>query len=166
MSWLALILLTCVATQRVGELFMDKRNTQALKEAGAVEYGANHYPLFILLHGSWLLSLMVWTVMTDPQINWALLGLYILLQGARVWVLKSLGQFWTTRIISLPDAPLVVSGPYRYLRHPNYWIVVCEIALLPAVLGAWPIMVAYSILNGALLVHRIRVENAALLLRR
>jgi len=83
-----------------------------------------------------------------------------------VWVLLTLGRFWTTRIISLPDAPLIVSGPYKYARHPNYWIVVCEVALLPSVIGAWEIAGVYTVLNAVLLAHRTKIENAALLSRR
>lgn len=166
MSWPVITILLCVAIQRLGELVLDRVNTRALMEQGAVEHGPRHYPLFILLHGTWLVSLFVWTLVVEPSLNWFLCGLYVLLQGGRVWVLLTLGRFWTTRIISLSDAPLVVSGPYKYVRHPNYWIVVCEIALLPCVIGAWEIAVVYTILNAALLSHRIKIENAALLGRR
>lgn len=166
MSWPVLVLLALVACQRVGELILDRKNTRALIAQGAEEYGAAHYPLFIILHGSWLLSLLVWALAFGAQLNWMLVALYLLLQAGRFWVLRTLGSFWTTRIISLPNVPLIKSGPYRYIRHPNYWIVVCEIAVLPLAMAAWPIAVLYSILNAGLLFHRIRIENAVLSLRR
>ena len=91
---------------------------------------------------------------------------FLALQAARVWVLATLGRYWTTRIITLPDAPLVRRGPYRFVRHPNYLIVAAEIAVLPLVFGAWQIALVFSILNLLLLSHRIRRENAALAGRR
>ena len=166
MHWAALAILLCVAIQRLSELVLDKKNTNALLEAGGVEYGAAHYPLFIALHGGWLVCLLAWTLWVVPPVNWLLFGFYLLLQVGRVWVLLTLGRYWTTRIISSPGAPLLTSGPYRFVRHPNYWTVVCEIALLPAVFGAWEIAAIFSLLNAALLFHRVRIENAALSSRR
>ncbi|MDG2243272.1 MAG: isoprenylcysteine carboxylmethyltransferase family protein [Rhodospirillaceae bacterium] len=166
MQWAAIAILVCVALQRLGELVLDERNTSALMADSGVEFGARHYPLFLILHSSWLISLFAWTVWKSPEVHWILFGVYLLLQAARVWILTTLGRFWTTRIIIVPGAPLVTSGPYRFVRHPNYWIVIFEIALLPAVLGAWEIAVVFSLMNAALLFHRIRVENAALSPRR
>ncbi|MGE0658964.1 MAG: isoprenylcysteine carboxylmethyltransferase family protein, partial [Reyranellaceae bacterium] len=88
------------------------------------------------------------------------------LQALRVWIVLSLGPYWTTRIVTVPGAPLVRRGPYRYLRHPNYVVVTGEIAVLPLIFGAWEIALVFSILNAALLWHRIRIENAALSTRR
>ena len=92
--------------------------------------------------------------------------MFCLLQAARLWVLATLGRYWTTRIITIPDAPLVRSGPYRLVRHPNYVIVTAEIAVLPLAFGAWEIAVAFSILNAVLLAHRIRLEEATIAPRR
>ena len=101
-------------------------------------------------------------VAPDAPIRWLFLIAYLILQGFRVWVLVSLGRFWTTRIITVAGRPLVRHGPYRFFRHPNYMVVAAEIAVLPLVFGAWEIALVYSILNGAMMVHRIRVENRAL----
>jgi methyltransferase len=165
-AWPAIILLLFVAAQRLAELVLDRINTTALLAKGGMEFGARHYPLFIVLHSSWLLSLIAWTLLFTPQVNWVLFVIYGLLQAGRIWVLRTLGPYWTTRIISIPTAPLVTTGPYRYIKHPNYWIVVCEIALLPLVLGAWQISIVFSLLNAALLFHRIRIENRVLASRR
>ena len=85
-----------------------------------------------------------------------------MLQPARLWVVLSLGRLWTTRVLSLPGAPLVRTGPYRWLRHPNYLIVTVEIAVLPLAFGAAAIAVAFSALNLALIARRIAIEDRAL----
>jgi methyltransferase len=156
-----LIVVALVALQRLGELNYAARNTRHLKQCGAVEYGRGHYPLLIALHAAWLLAIVVF-VPAEAAINWLPLGLFILLQAARLWIVATLGAYWTTRIISLPGTPLVRRGPYRLMRHPNYVVVIGEIALLPLAFGAWPIAVAFSILNLTLLAWRKRVEDEAL----
>jgi methyltransferase len=160
-----LIVVTLVALQRLGELTYAARNTRRLKQRGAVEHGSRHYPLLIALHAGWLIAIVVF-VPAEAAINWLPLGLFILLQAARLWIVATLGAYWTTRIISLPDAPLVRRGPYRLARHPNYLVVIGEIALLPLVFGAWQVAVVFSILNLALLAWRRRVEDEALADRR
>jgi methyltransferase len=164
MSWLYLVLGLVVA-QRLAELIYAKRNESRLLAQGAVEHGRRHYPLFVLLHAGWLLALAL-LVPASTVPDWTLIGLFLGLQAGRVWVVASLGPYWTTRVISLPERPLVNSGPYRWLRHPNYIIVVGEILVLPLAFGAYGIAVAFSIMNGALLWHRIRVEDLALAARR
>jgi methyltransferase len=160
MSWVAIIV-ALVAVERIAELVRARRNTRALLAKGGVEVGAGHYPLLVLLHGAWLAALL-YAVPADtlPSLGW--LGAFVLLQAFRLWVLASLGPYWTTRIITLPGAPLVRSGPYRFLRHPNYVVVVAEIAVLPLVFGAWRVALVFSALNLALLAWRIRVEQQAL----
>lgn len=154
-----------VVVQRLAELVWSARNTRRLLGRGAQEVGARHYPLFVLLHGSWLIALAL-MVPADTPPHWPLLGLFALLQLLRIWVVATLGPYWTTRIITLPDAPLVRHGPFRWLKHPNYAVVVGEIAVLPLAFGAWQIALAWSLLNALLLWHRIRVEEAALQPRR
>lgn len=164
MGWPQAIVLA-VAAQRLIELWWSRRNERALRARGAVEIGARHYPLFILLHGGWLVALFLF-VPADAPLIWPLLVLFLLLQAARVWVIASLGRFWTTRVLSLPNAPLVRSGPYRLLRHPNYLIVALEIPLLPLAFGAWPLALLFGALNLLLLGYRISVEERALRPRR
>ncbi len=164
MSWLPLILVL-VVLQRIGELMLARRNTARLLARGGREVGRRHYPLLVLLHAAWLLALAT-MVPLEREPNWALIGGFAMLQGARLWVIRSLGPYWTTRIITLPDRPLVRTGPYRYLKHPNYLVVVAEIAVLPLAFGAWEIALLASIANAALLAWRIRIEEAALAERR
>jgi len=157
---LAPFILGLVTAQRLGELALAARNTRRLKAQGAFEAGEGHYPLLVLLHGAWLTSL--WALGWDRAINLPLLVLFALLQAARVWVIATLGGRWTTRIIILPGAPLVRDGPYRLTAHPNYAVVVAEIAVLPLALGLPIVAMVFSLLNGGMLWIRIRAENEAL----
>lgn len=161
----AQIILALVLLQRLLELRLARRNTERLLEQGAVEHGANHYPYLVLFHAIWLTTLVL-TVPIGAAVNWYWLAVYLALQVARVWVIVSLGPFWTTRIITLPGAPLVTRGPFRYVRHPNYWVVAGEIAVLPLVFGEWLIAVIFSIAHAILIRERIATENAALAQRR
>ena len=159
----AWIILAAVLAQRLGELVYARANTRRLLAKGGKEFGAAHYPLFALLHGAWLVALALWLIFIGLEnVIWPLVAVYGALQTFRAWILISLGERWTTRVIVLPQAPLVRAGPYRFIRHPNYWLVCAEIAVLPLIFGAWPLALGFSLLNGALLFHRIRVENAAL----
>lgn len=155
------LILLLVAAQRLAEVVYAGRNTRALLREGWTEVGAGHYPLMVFLHGGWLLSMALW-VPADATIHWPPLIAFVLLQAARVWVIATLGRYWTTRIVTSPEAPLVRHGPYRFLRHPNYAIVVGEIALLPLVFGAWELALVFSALNLALLRYRLRMENQVL----
>ncbi|MFQ5959522.1 MAG: isoprenylcysteine carboxyl methyltransferase family protein [Alphaproteobacteria bacterium] len=150
-----------IVVERLAELAFATRNTRRLKARGAIEAGARHYPLLIALHAGWLAALVL-TVPADAPANLPLVGVFAALQAARLWVIASLGERWTTRVIVLAGAPLVTTGPYRFLRHPNYAVVCCEIAVVPLIFGAWEIALAFSVLNLALLRHRVRVEDAAL----
>lgn len=159
------IVLALVAVQRAAELTYAQRNTVRLLARGAVEAGASHYPLLVLLHAAWLVSM---AVLIAPQTlpNWWLLATYALLQVARLWIVATLGPYWTTRIVTLAGAPLVRRGPYRFVRHPNYVVVCAEIAVLPLAFHAVGIAIVFSILNATLLAWRIRVEQAAIAARR
>jgi methyltransferase len=153
-------ILALVTAERLIELVIANRNTKALLARGAHEVGRAHYPVIVALHAFWLASL--WYYALGRPILWPLMILFGLLQLARIWVLATLGSRWTTRIIILPGAPLVTGGPFRILRHPNYAVVVGEIALLPLAFGLWPIALLFSLLNAAVLALRIRTEDGAL----
>ena len=160
MSWAAAAILAFVTVQRLAELRLAERNSRRLLARGAVEHGRGHYPLIVTLHAAWLAALWWWA--PGQPASLPLLGLFLLLQLGRVWVIATLGERWTTRIIVLPGEPLVTSGPYRLVRHPNYWIVALEIAVLPLVFGLWAIALVFSVMNAAILAVRIRAENMAL----
>ena len=158
--WLAVIILGFVTLQRLIELRLADRNSRRLLGEGAVEFGRDHYAFIVGLHMIWLAALWWWA--PGQPIDLALLVLFALLQLGRVWVIATLGDRWTTRIIVMPGAPLVRTGPYRFLKHPNYLIVTLEIAVLPMVFGLWRIALVFSLLNAVILTVRIRAENRAL----
>jgi methyltransferase len=149
-----------VAAERIAELLLARRNTRALLARGGVETGARHYPLFVILHGGWLAAMFA-LMPADPEANWTLLAAFALLQAARLWVIASLGPYWTTRVIVVPGTAPVATGPYRWLRHPNYLIVALEIPVLPLALGLPSVALVFGLLNAGLLIHRIRVEDRA-----
>lgn len=157
---LSIVVLALVSAQRIGELFLAEHNTKRLRTQGAVETGANHYILIVLLHGAWLLGL--WLLAWDRPIDLALLVVFVLLQTARFWVVVTLGPRWTTRIITLPGAPLVTRGPYRFVSHPNYVVVALEIAVLPLAFGLVGYPIVFTLLNAAMMWVRIRSEASAL----
>jgi methyltransferase len=158
--WLGVAVLAFVTLQRLAELMLSQRNTRRLLARGGHEAAAGHYPFIVTLHVLWLAIL--WFFGPGPPIHVVPLLLYGLLQLGRVWVIATLGERWTTRIIILPGAPLVKSGPYRWFNHPNYLIVIGEIAILPLVFGLPMVAIVFSVLNGLLLWVRIRDENKAL----
>jgi methyltransferase len=154
------VILALVTLQRLGELWLSNRNTRRLRAQGAHEVGASHYPLIVAVHTLWLAAL--WWLGPNRPIDGFWLGMFLLVELARIWVLASLGRRWTTRIIVLPQAPLVRRGPYRWLNHPNYLVVIAEIAVLPLVFGLWQLALIFSALNAGVLTIRVREENRAL----
>jgi methyltransferase len=154
------VLIAAVALQRLAELVYARRNTRALIARGGVETGAGHYALFVLLHGAWLAAMFV-LVEPNPEPLWPLLVVFAMLQVSRVWVIATLGPYWTTRIIVISGEPPVTAGPYRWFRHPNYLIVALEVPILPLALSLPWVAAAFGVANVALLLYRIRVEDAA-----
>ena len=157
---LSVLVLALVTLQRIGEMALARRNTARLRGQGAVEVGAGHYPLIVALHAAWLAGL--WLLAWSMPLNIPLLCLFGALQVLRVWVLASLGWRWTTRVLVLPGRPLVRTGPFRWLRHPNYAVVAAEIAVLPLAFGLVCYALVFSALNAAILAIRIKAENKAI----
>jgi methyltransferase len=155
------ILLVYLTVQRLIELWWAKENAARLMAAGGVEYGRSHLPLMILFHAAWLAGL--WLLAYDRPVEPVFLALFVVLQMARFWVLATLGRRWTISIIVVPGERLVAQGPYRLLRHPNYAVVIGEIAVVPLALGLPAYALVFSVLNAGMLAIRIPAENAALL---
>ncbi|NKL52926.1 isoprenylcysteine carboxyl methyltransferase family protein [Rhizobium leguminosarum] len=160
MMWPSIALLAFVTLQRLAELVLARRNTAGLFARGAREVAPQHYPVMVALHASWIIGLWLTAPGRPVALFWFLV--FMGLQVLRLWVLATLKGRWTTRIIVLPGASLVRSGPYRFLRHPNYAIVVGEIAALPLAFGLPFYAIVFSLLNALILYVRVKAENAAL----
>lgn len=157
---LASLILLLVTLQRLGELVLAHANTRNLRERGAIEVGASHYPLVVAAHAAWLMTL--WMLGRHQPVNLPAFAVFVVLQGLRVWIIATLGSRWTTRIIVLPGEPLIASGPYRYLAHPNYAVVAAEIAILPLALHLPITALIFTLLNAIALFIRIRAEARVL----
>ena len=157
---LASILLALVTAERLAELWLARRNTAALLARGGREVGGGHYAIIVAFHSAWLGGLWLLGSAQPVALGW--LAVFVALQGLRAWVLVTMGRRWTTRVIVVPGEALVTGGPYRLLTHPNYAVVIGEIAVLPLCLGLLWYAAIVSLANAALLAIRIRAENAAL----
>ena len=151
--------------QRLLELALARRNERKMRAKGAVERGRGHYSFIVALHSLWLVSTLVEGGLRGPDLPFywpAPLALFLLVQPLRYWTILSLGESWNTKILVIPGAKPIKRGPYRYLNHPNYVVVVVEILAFPLVFGAWVTALVFTVLNVALLLVRIREENRAL----
>ncbi|MDH6139882.1 MULTISPECIES: isoprenylcysteine carboxyl methyltransferase family protein [Kitasatospora] len=160
------LLILLVAAERLAELAVARRNAAWSRARGGVEYGRGHYPVMVLLHAGLLAGCLAEVRLADrpflAALGWPMLALTLGAQALRWWCITALGPRWNTRVIAVPGLPLVTSGPYRLLSHPNYLAVVVEGAALPLVHGAWLTATAFTLLDLPLLATRLRWENAAL----
>jgi len=160
------ILIVIIAIQRVWELGVSNRHLRALKARGAIEVGTGHYPWMVALHTAFFVSCVAEVWLLDRPWRPVVAGVAVIILGAaltlRWWTLSTLGDRWTTRVLLVPGEELVSSGPYRWLRHPNYLAVVFEIAAIPMIHCAWLTALVFTIANLVLLRERIRVEEEAL----
>ena len=169
-----LILLAVVIAQRLLELRHAERNRKLALSRGAKEFGAKHFPLFLVLHTAWILGWLLeswrgstnaplWASPFQVMLSIVCLCAFALAQGLRYWAISSLGEAWNTRILVIPDAERVRTGPYKFLTHPNYVAVVMELAAVPLIFGAWKTALLASIANACILLFiRIPAENRAL----
>lgn len=163
---LFLIVMSWVIFQRVVELQVAKRNERLTKDEGAIEYGARHYPYMVGMHVLFLVTLIsevFWRGFPLSPVWQLLLLVFLAIQGLRLWVLLTLGRFWNTKILVVPDGKRVEEGPYRFLKHPNYAVVILEILILPLIFQAYITMAVFSVLNFLFLYFvRIPKEEEAL----
>ena len=155
----AVALLTFLTLQRSAELALATRNTRALLRRGAYEVGASHYPVMVALHATWLATL--WIFGRERALVPGFVACFALLQVARLWVIATLGPRWTTRVVVLPHEAPIVTGPFRFVRHPNYLVVACELPCVALALGLTWHASLFGALNLAMLAWRIRCEDRA-----
>jgi methyltransferase len=153
-----------ILLQRGAEEIHSARNTRALMARGARAEGGSYYPVVAVTHLGWIASLF-FIIPADAPVSWPLIGLYVVLQAARYWVIATLGPYWTHRIIAVDEAPTVSSGAYRFLKHPNYVITIAETFLLPLAFSAVALALIMTAIWAAVLSYKIRLEDAALATR-
>ena len=161
----ALGVIAAVIAARLGELFLARRKARWLIKQGAYEVGHRHYPVIVALHALFFLSLLLEVTLTGAfreGVWWPAATIFLAAQIVRIWVILTLGARWNTRIFVLPGAPLVTRGPYRYIRHPNYAVVIVELAALPLIFHAYFTAIVFTIANLLVLRHRVNVEEQAL----
>ena len=154
-----------IVIERVVELIIANRNERWMRARGAIEFGRSHYKYIVMIHVLFLLSFFLETMWRGNMLSplWPLiLSLFIVIQSLRLWTIWSLGRYWNTRILVVPNAQVVTRGPYRWLRHPNYVVVAFEFILIPLLYQAYWTAVIFTILNGFILSVRISVEEQAL----
>jgi methyltransferase len=158
------VLIVAVATERLAELVVSRRNLAWALSRGGREYGFGHYPFMVFLHTGLLVACLVEASHRPfiPALGLSMLAVVILSQALRWWCITILGPRWNTRIIVVPGLPLVDRGPYRWLRHPNYVAVVLEGIALPLVHTGWITAAVFTVVNAGLLRVRISAENAAM----
>jgi methyltransferase len=160
------LLVAAVAAERFAELVVSVRHARWAFQRGGVEYGRAHYPVLTVMHAALLVACVLEVALVDrpflPWLGWPMLAIVLASQALRWWCVVTLGNQWNTRIIVVPGLPLVSTGPYRWLRHPNYVAVAFEVAALPLVHSAWVTALVFTVANAVMLSVRIRVEERAL----
>ncbi|WP_085994423.1 isoprenylcysteine carboxyl methyltransferase family protein [Oceanobacillus senegalensis] len=159
------LLLAFIILQRLVELLIARRNEQWMRERGGIEIGSEHYKWFFIVHSCFFISILLEVSLQTnsvSELNNYLFALFLLTQLARVWCIQSLGRFWNTKIIVLPNVALVKRGPYKYIKHPNYVIVGVELFVIPLLFGAYMTAVLFPLFHLILLKIRIPAEEKAL----
>ncbi len=158
-----ILFISFIILLRIGELIRSRRNEIWLLQQGAVEYGRKHYPYIVTLHTLFIISLIVeYSTKQTEVYSLFLLIIYLLLLVFKAWVITSLGKYWNTKIYHVQGFPLIQKGPYKYIKHPNYLIVIAEIAIIPAIFHLYLTALTFSVLNLIMLSVRIKEENKAL----
>ena len=150
---------------RIAELLFSKKNEKWLLQNGAIESGKSHYPFMVMLHTLFIFSLVYeYTTQSNTSYSSFLMILYFLTILVKIWVISALGSFWNTKIFHIPHIQPIKKGIYRYIKHPNYVIVIIEIALIPMIFHLYYTALIFSILNALMLYVRIKEENKVLLM--
>lgn len=160
------LIFAAVLAERLLELFLSARNRRwALRRGGAV-VAEDPYGRIVLLHSLFTLAapLEVWLLpgIATPALAWSMAAVAAGAMALRYWAILTLGRRWNAQVVYIPGLPAVRSGPYRWIRHPNYVAVGLEMFALPLIGGAWRTAVVFGCLNLLVLHRRIQVEEAAL----
>jgi len=158
-----ILFISFVIALRISELFHSKRNEKWLTGHGAIEYGQKHYPFIVMLHVCFFVSLIVEYIVRDTGFfSIPLLIFYFILIALKGWVVFSLGKFWNTKIYHIPGRASIKKGLYKFIKHPNYLIVILEIAVIPVIFRLYFTAIVFTVLNSIVLYVRIKDENKVL----
>ena len=158
-----ILFISFIILLRIGELILSRKNEIWLLQNGAIEYGQKHYPYIVALHILFIVSLIIeYSTTQTASFSSIFLVLYLFFLAFKAWVIMSLGKFWNTKIYHIPDFPLIENGVYKYIKHPNYMIVIAEIAIIPLVFHLYYTAIAFTVLNAIMLYVRITEENKVL----
>ncbi len=158
-----ILFISFIILLRIAELLLSKSNEQWLLQNGAIEYGKKHYPFIVVLHTLFFFSLIIeYHNQLNPSYNLYLIILYCALLVFKAWIILSLGKFWNTKIYRISNIRLIKKGPYQYFKHPNYLVVIGEIAIIPLAFHLYFTAIVFTILNTIMLWVRIKEENKAL----
>lgn len=158
-----ILFISFIILLRIGELMLSRRNQIWLLQQGAIEYGQKHYPYIIALHALFIASLIIeYSIKQTASFSLFFFVIYLLSLSLKVWAITSLGKFWNTKIYHISGFPLIKNGIYKYVKHPNYLIVIAEIAIIPLVFHLYYTAIAFTVLNAIALSVRIKEENKVL----
>jgi len=158
-----ILFISFIILLRIGELILSRRNEIWLLQNGAIEYGQKHYPYIVALHVLFIVSLIIeYSTKQTVYFSQFFFALYLFLLSFKVWVVTSLGKFWNTKIYHISGFPLIKKGVYNYIKHPNYLIVIVEIAIIPLIFNLYYTAIAFTALNAIMLSVRIKEENKVL----
>jgi methyltransferase len=161
-----LAILAALVAERIFELWLSNRNARLAFARGGIELGRGQYRIIVAFHTLFIAACAAWAMRPAPPFPPALSILALAgeaaAQALRYWSLATLGRSWNTRVIVIPETEPVTSGPYRYIRHPNYVAVALEIACVPLVRDLVTVALVFSAGNAILLAFRIRLEERAL----
>jgi methyltransferase len=160
-----IILYLFILIQRLTELWIAKKNEQWMKGKGAIEFGTKHYQVIVFMHVLFLVSFLAEKIIFNRSLSGLWLALIIVFVGTqflRIWAISTLGKFWNTKIIVLPNADVIRTGPYRFIKHPNYLVVSIEMLIIPLLFNAYITACIFSLFNAMMLAVRIRAEEQAL----
>ncbi|MBV7508009.1 hypothetical protein KW850_22595 [Bacillus sp. sid0103] len=159
------IIIGFIVLQRMVELGIAKSNEKWMKRQGAIEFGVSHYRYMVLIHVLFFICLITEKVNWDHGLShlWPiLLSVFLMAQIIRIWVITSLGRYWNTKIIVLKNAKIIQKGPYRFIKHPNYFVVTIELVVVPLLYDLYFTAGVFTILNAIILMIRIPEEEKAL----